>query len=266
MIAGAGSVSAAPTLDIRGVAARVTIIPENRRDIAISLVRADPRLPIRVRKLLDRVFVTGDVSRAVHSCRAGPGGKGVAVRGRGIIANDQLPVIVVRTPWAVRLLADEAVFGEIQRSGSVDFTNKGCGDWHIDDVAGRLRFTQAGAGDARVGSAGTADLSVEGTGGISAREVRAGLTAVSSGSGDIAVAAVRGPVDARVAGAGDIFLASGMVTTMTVAIAGSGAVTLNGSARTLNASIAGRGDVSVAHVTGRVVKQVFGAGMVRTGR
>jgi hypothetical protein len=257
---------AAPSVQVRGAAARVTIIPEARRDIAVSLIHADPRLPIRITKLGDRIFITGDVGHRVHGCRTSAGRRGVAIWGRGAIPYEELPTLVIRTPTVVRLSAGEAVFGDIGRSASVDFTNQGCGDWTIADVQGRLRLNQAGAGDARTGSAGSSDLSVAGSGGISSGPVRDGLAAVSSGSGAIVVASVFGPVDARVAGPGGITLAGGSVTAMTVSIAGSGAVTLHGVAHSLRASIAGSGDVTVDKVTGPVTRQVFGSGAVRVGR
>lgn len=257
---------AAPAVQVRGAAARLTIIPEARRDIAVSLTHADPRLPLRITRLGDRIFITGDVGHRVHGCRTAAGRRGVAIWGRGAIPYEELPTVVIRTPMTVRLSAGEAVFGDIGRSASVDFTNQGCGDWTIADVQGRLRLNQAGAGDARTGSAGTSDLSVAGSGGIFTGAIRGGLTAVSSGSGAILVGAVYGPVDARVAGPGGITMAAGSVTAMTISIAGSGAVTLHGVAQSLKASIAGSGDVTVEKVTGPVTKQVFGSGAVRVGR
>jgi hypothetical protein len=257
---------AAPAIQVRGAAVRLSIIPEARRDIAVSLTHADPRLPIRIAKLGDRVFITGDVGHRVHGCRTAAGRRGVAIWGRGAVPYEELPTLVIRAPTTVRLSAGEAVFGEIGRSASVDFTNQGCGDWTIGDVQGRLRLNQAGAGDARTGSAGSGELSVAGSGGIATGPIRGALTAVSSGSGAIEVASVFGPVDARVAGPGGITIGGGSATTMTVSIAGSGAVTLHGVARSLQVSIAGPGDVTVDRVTGPVTKQVFGSGAVRVGR
>jgi hypothetical protein len=258
--------SAAPSIQVRGAAVRLSIIPEARRDIAVSLTHTDPRLPVRIAKLGDRIFITGDVGHRVHGCRTPAGRPGVAIWGRGTVPYEELPTLVIRAPTTIRLSAGEAVFGEIGRSASVDFTNQGCGDWTIGDVQGRLRLNQAGAGDARTGSAGSSDLSVAGSGGISTGPIRGALTAVSSGSGAIEVASVSGPVDARVAGPGGITIGGGSATVMTVSIAGSGAVTLHGVARSLRASIAGSGDVTVDRVTGPVTKQVFGSGAVRVGR
>jgi hypothetical protein len=267
-IASAAAVAgrAAPAVEIRGAAARVTIIPRAQATIDATLVHADARLPIRIRRVGDRLYVTGDVGRQIRSCAVAGGARGVSVWGRGMIAYDQLPQLVIRAPMAVRIIAGEAVFGEIGKSASVDFTNLGCGDWVIADVQGRLRLNQAGSGALRTGSAGSSDLSVAATGGVSTGDIRGGLKAVSSGSGNIAVAQVSGPVDARVAGSGDIDLAGGAVGAMTVSIAGSGAVRLRGTAQSLKVSIAGSGDVTVTRVVGTVSKQVFGPGAVRVGR
>ncbi len=265
-VAGASAAAAAPSVEIRGAAARVTVIPESRGDIVVTLAHANPNLPLRIRKLGDRLYVTGDVGRRTHGCRTADGRRVVAIFGRSAVAYEQLPELLIRAPRAVRILAGEAVFGEIGRSGSVDFTNEGCGDWTIDEVQGRLRLNQAGAGDSRARSAGPTDLSVSGSGGIWTGDIRGGLKAVSTGSGGIVVASVNGPLDARIAGTGDITVSAGAVTAMTASIAGSGAVRLRGVARTLNASIAGAGDVSVTRVTGAITKQVFGAGSVNVGR
>ncbi len=264
-LAGTMAADAAPSVEIRAAAARVQVIPESRSDIQVTLVRADTRLPIRVRRLGDRVYITGDVGHRIRGCLGPDGHPGVAVFGRGAIPFDQLPQLVIRTPAAVRLVAGEAVFGQIGRAASVDFTNEGCGDWVLADVTGRLRLNQAGSGAAKAGAAGSSDLSVVGTGGISVGRIGGELTAVSSGAGGIVVAAVSGKVDARVGGSGDIDLASGFAGDMTVSIAGSGAVRFRGTARTLRASIAGTGDISVERVTGEVTRQVFGAGRVRIG-
>jgi len=263
---GASATLAAPTIDIRGVAARVTIIPEIRSDIGVAIAHANARLPIRERRLGDHTYLTGDVVRQVHGCSIVGGHQVVSVWGRGDVPYEQLPQLVIRTPMDVRVGASEAVFGDIGRSSSVDFTNQGCGSWTIADVQGRLRLNQAGSGDVRVGSAGPSDLSVVGSGDIVAGEIHGGLKAISSSSGNVTVAAVTGPVDARVAGAGNIVLSTGTVTDMTASIAGSGSVSLDGVADSLHAMIAGSGDVSVAKVLGPVVRQVFGSGAVHVNR
>lgn len=265
MATGAGVSHASPAVELRGLAARVKVVPEARSDVQVALLHATARLPVQIRRLGDHVYVTGDVSRRIHGCRNAAGARSVLIWGRGAVGYDDLPLILIRTPPAVRVQAGDAVFGDIGHAASVDLTNKGCGDWTIGDVTGLLRLNQAGSGESRAGSAGSAHLSAAGSGGITAGAIAAGLDALSSGSGDITIASVHGDVDARVAGPGNITLTSGSVTTMSASIAGSGAVTLHGVAGSLRASIAGSGDIRVGRVTGTVSKQVFGSGVVKVG-
>ncbi len=268
VIASAGlatPIVAAPSLDIRGAAARVVVIPEPRTDILVTLTRASKRLPIRVRSFGKTTFITGDIGHRVHGCEVSGGVRSVGIWGRGRFAYDDLPQLVVRAPRDVKVTAGDAVFGEVGRSDSLDLTNRGCGGWTIANVNGRARINQAGSGDTRGGGAGAADLSVVGSGDINFRDVRGGVTAVSSGSGNITIASLRGPFNVRIAGSGDVTAKSGAASNMNAEIAGSGDVGFGGVARTLKVSIAGSGDVSVARVEGAVNKRVFGSGSVTIG-
>lgn len=257
---------AAPTVEIRHAAARVVVVPQARGDILATVLKSNARLPLRITRLGRRVLIEGDLAHRPHGCRTISGQSGVGVSGRGEIALRDMPEVVIYTPMDARVSAGDAVFGSVGRSDSLEFANRGCGNWTIGNVRGHLRLSQAGSGDARAGAVGSADLSVAGTGAIATREVRGGLTAVSSGSGDIAAASVFGPLNARIAGSGDIRSPAGKVTQMTASVAGSGGVRFGGVARNLSASIAGSGGVTVAQVTGAVSKHVFGSGEVRVGR
>jgi hypothetical protein len=262
----AGLAQAEPQVLIRGAAARVAVVPQARRDIQVVVLQANPRLPLKIRRLGSRVQILGDVSRQVHNCGTSTTPDTISVRGRGLIPVSALPRLVIFTPLDVRLQAGDAVFGVMGRSASVDFTNLGCGHWVIANVRGRLRVDQAGAGETRTGGAASGDLAVAGSGHIRTHRLGHGLMAVSSGSGDIDVAEVAsGPVDARIAGTGNINIARGRVGAMTASIAGSGDVKMGGVAQTLKAEVTGTGDVLVAHVAGTVTRQTFGAGEVKTG-
>lgn len=263
----ASSALAEPSVVIRGVAARVAIIPQARRDIRISILKINHKTPIRIRRSGGRLLVTGDVSRQVHSCGS-PGAIGsVSIKSRGVIPFADLPQMVIYTPRDVRLLAGDAVFGVIGRSDSVDFTNLGCGTWRIANVRGRLRVDQAGSGVTRAGAAGSGDLAVAGSGLIAAQALGQGLIAVSSGSGDIHVARLSsGPADVRIAGTGNVTIDQGRVGAMAASIAGSGDVKMGGMAQSLVATVTGSGNVMVAKVTGGVKGQAFGAGKIRVGR
>jgi hypothetical protein len=183
-----------------------------------------------------------------------------------VVPLEQLPSIAVRTPLAVKISVGEGVFGAIGRADSLDFASRGCGDWVIANVRRRLRISEVGSGEARAGTAGSGDLSVAGSGSIETRDIRFGLTALSSGDGDISAASGSGPLMIRVAGSGDIRVLGGEASQMNVSIAGSGSVRFAGVARALIASIAGPGYISVSQVKGPVKKQVFGGGEIQAGR
>lgn len=254
---------ASPSVEIRGAAVRVVVIPEARSRIAVSVIKANPLIPLKITRRGDKVTIRGDVSHQVSGC---PAGRTVQIRGRGSIAVADLPRVVVRTPWDVHMLASEAVFGAVGRSANLDLTNLGCGDWVIGNVRGRLKLSQAGSGGARAGAAGAADISMAGSGSIAMGEIHAGLTAISSSAGNITVASVTGPLSVRVAGSGDIRAKTGKVTDMNASIAGSGDIRYGGTAETLVASVAGPGGITVAEVSGPVTRRIFGSGEIRVGK
>jgi hypothetical protein len=257
---------AAPILKIKGAAARVVVVPEARSDITVSILKTNPRLPLHVSRFGDTITVQGDIGRRMHDCQTVLGRRAILVWGRGRIAYEDMPQLIVHTPMDVRISAGDAVFGAVGRSDSLDLANKGCGDWTIANVKGHMRLSEAGSGDARTGAADSAEIMVAGSSDVALRDVRAGLIAVSTGSGGITATSVGGPFNVRIAGSGDVQANAGQVTDLNAQVAGSGDVKFGGVARSLTASIAGSGDVTVAEVTGPVNKRVFGAGEVTVGR
>jgi len=260
-----GAAAAAPSVDIEHAVARVVILPEARSDIAVTVVRANAKLPLRVSRVGDRVVVDGGLALRPHSCRSSFGQRRVMVWGVGDFGYEDLPQLAVHVPMDVAVSAGDTVYGAIGRSNSVDLRISGCGDWTVANVAGPMRIALAGSGDARTGSAGSADLRISGSGDIYTQEIHGGLSAATSGSGDIQAASINGPFHVRVSGSGDVRARGGRATDMDVAVAGSGDVTLSGVAQNLEASVAGSGDISVGRVTGAVSKHIAGSGDVRIG-
>jgi hypothetical protein len=260
-----GRAMAAPSVEITQAAARVTVIPEARADIAVFVVKTNPRLPLAVNRVADHWIVRGNVGHMAN-CGGWGGRPGVSVWLRGRFSYEDLPRVVIRAPLDTRISAGEAVFGAIGRARTVDFDSHGCGDWTIGDVAGPMRLNVSGSGDVRTGALGSAQMHASGSGNITTQAIRGGLQASISGSSDITAAAVSGPLDVHVGGSGDVRIPAGRVTTMNVAVSGSGDVRFGGVAGALNADVAGSGDVSVGAVTGPIVKHVAGSGNVRVGR
>jgi Putative auto-transporter adhesin, head GIN domain len=255
----------APTVDIRGAVAKIVISPEPRSDVAVEVVRADPRLPLRIWRFVGQTNVDGGLGRRLRACGLRNGQPYAIVAGIGEVSGDAIPKLVIHTPMDARIYASGAVWGQIGRTDSLDFANGGCGDWQIANVRGQLRVRQAGSGETHAGQAGSADLSTAGAGSIFTREVAGPVRAMNVGSGDIDVASLNGAFDARIAGSGRVRAQAGHASAMQASIAGSGDIALGGVADSLKASVVGSGDVRVARVTGPVSKAVIGSGAVRIG-
>jgi len=265
-LTGVGAAWAAPGVEIHHAVARVTVIPEARGDVAVTVVRSNPRLPLKVTRLGDQVIIDGSLGWRSAECHSRFGRPSASVWGLGDIPYDAMPQVVIRAPRSVQIGVDGAVFGVINAGEAVDLSNSGCGDWTVGDQTGPLRARLAGSGDVRAGSAGSADLRVSGSSNFVMKTARGGLTAAVTGSGDVTADQVAGPLRARVAGSGDVRVHGGAVTDMDVAVSGSGNVHFGGVARSLEARVSGSGDVSAARVTGAVLRQVTGSGDVSIGR
>ncbi|MCR5880776.1 DUF2807 domain-containing protein [Phenylobacterium sp. J367] len=260
----AGAAQAA-SVEIRDAVARVTVIPENRSDIKVEVVAANPRLPLEVRTLGDRTIIDGNLERRIRSCNGGGDNVRVTVREVGEVPYAQMPQVVIRTPRDVSIDAEGAVYGAVGRSAALELENAGCGDWTVANVEGRLRVSQAGSGDTRTGSAASARLRIAGSGDVSTAEIRGGLDVDIAGSGGVSVVSVAGPLDVSIAGSGDVKIAGGNAGPMSVSIAGSGDVDFDGVADSVKARIAGSGDVHVRQVRGEISKTVMGSGSVHVG-
>lgn len=264
-LAAAGA-QAQPGVDIRHAVARVTVIPEARRDVAVFVTRTNGRLPLRVYRDGDTVVVDGGLGWRNINCHGLFGRPSAFVWGIGNISYDDMPQIVVRTPLQARVGAGNAVYGAVGPGAGLDLANSGCGDWTVANQNGPFQVRVSGSGDIRTGTVGSADVRVAGSSDVHMGAVRNGLMASITGSGDVTAARVDGPLHARIGGSGDVRIRGGAVSDMNVSVAGSGDVKFGGVAQSLVANVAGSGDVSAARVTGLVTKHVAGSGDVTVGR
>jgi hypothetical protein len=279
LIAALGAVAAlslstaasAASIEIKDAVARVTVIPEARQDVAVSIVKNDAHHPLQVstgpdgRTVVDGGYRNG-LFGGISSCTTIAGHPMVHVRGVGTIGYDDMAQVVVRVPMDAHVAGGGAVYGTVGRSSSLDLSVAGCGDWTVADVGGRFALSNAGSGDVHAGSAGLIHVSTSGSGDIFTRAIGGGVEASIAGSSNVKIASVSGPVKVHIAGSGDLNIDGGHASDLSASIAGSGDVTFHGVADTLTASIAGSGDVNVAHVTGAVKKAVVGSGDVNVGR
>jgi hypothetical protein len=265
----------AATLELKNVAAEVTVIPEDRADVAVTVVRTNPRLPLYVRNGLGgSVVVEGQRRRlfwppffgvSITSCPGAELRSTARAWGLAPTSADRLPKLVVRAPRSLRIRSGGAIVGAVGRSDDLDLTTAGCDRWTVGNVRGDLHVRNLGSGEVQTGSAGRAEAMIAGSGGIALGPVANGLSAAILGSGDITAAAASGPVKAEIAGSGDIRVGDGHATIVRAKIGGSGDIRYNGRADALDAGVAGSGDVSVARVDGPVHKSIAGSGDVRIG-
>jgi hypothetical protein len=255
----------APAVEIKDAVAQVTVIPEARADVRVEILRANPRLPLKVRQGRRTVIDGGLKPRRIKGCSGSGAGAVAHVAQLGEVPLSQMPHIIVHAPRDVVVSAGGAVYGSVGRATNVTLGNAGCGDWTVANVDQELKVALAGSGGVRAGASAFAKLRTAGSGDISVGEVRGEADVNVAGSGDVRVRSVAGDLAVHVAGSGDVVVQGGRAHAMSASIAGSGSVVFDGVADSLQARIAGSGDVRVRRVRGAVKKTVVGSGVVKVG-
>jgi len=260
----------AATVRLEKLAARVVVIPENRANITaeVRAGKGDVAKPV-LRTVGADMIVTGDLTEEqLRSCsKSGDDPmKGVMkLSKRKNVRVEDLPVVTVRVPMDVTVVADGAVVGEVGASRSLNLTQRRCGAWRIGDVSGRLKLELEGFGDFHGGSAGEAAIDLEGMGDVTLRSTRS-LTASLEGMGDLTLDQISGPVDVSLQGMGDVRIKGGRATTFKARLEGMGDVRFDGVVDTLDASADGMGSVRVAEARTVVRKSQSGFAKVKIGR
>jgi len=260
-----GGAAQAASVEIKDAVVRVTVIPEDRTDVGVEIIRPNAELPLSVRTFGDRTVIDGDLDHRIRNCDGGERPR-IAVRGVGRVGWDEMPQVVIRAPRNVVLSSNGAVFGAIGRSASLELHNSGCSNWTVADVAGPAEIHESGAGSIRMGASDRLDVQMSGAAQIHATRVRQGLDARLSGAGGVRVDTLSGSMDAQVSGVGGVRVADGRASSMRASVSGLGSVEFGGAADRLNASISGMGSIRVKEVTGPVSKSVSGIGRVEIGK
>ena len=281
----------APKLLVRGAAARIEIIPEDRVDIVATVgaaTGAGARLPVpEVRREGANLVVDGKLQRRIRNCGVGGPGRtpSLTINGVGRVAASDLPTITIRAPRD--LVAEIANAGRTgvgaARTGTMHF--EGCGDAVIAPVSGDLTVGLDGSGDvdfAAVGGnlaaeldgsgdirggavRGDAMLGLDGSGDIGIASVAGALTAELDGSGDVVVQSSKGPMTLSLDGSGDILVRDGTAARFVARLDGSGDIAFLGVAGDVDASLDGSGDIHVSRATGAVRKSKDGSGDITIG-
>jgi hypothetical protein len=251
---------------IRDAAALIRVTPEDRSDIAVSVVNEGPLPSPELRVSRNRLVIDGKLRRQIRTCRVNGNDFEVVTTRAGQLSGRQLPVIELRVPRDAVVAASGAVRLHLAPARSANVRLNGCGDADIVRVEQRADVAVSGTPDLRLYDAGTAEVRLAGAGDIVVGVVRSGLTVSVAGAGDFTAARADGPTNIALQGAGDVTIRDGRATTLSVVIAGVGDVTHNGEAEQLDAVILGAGDVRVRRVTGEVSRRVLGGGEVVVGR
>jgi hypothetical protein len=271
MALGWAGLASAQSVEFRNVSARVVIVPEQRADVQVIILKTNPSLPLRVEKGFGGKMVVrgsewfGMFWGAHADCNLGENSPSTDVPRVGRVAYDDLPQIVVRTPEDANVEAGGAIYGSVGRAHSLRLHVAGCGEWTVANVEDQLIVASAGSGRLHTGSAGHMSLEIAGASTATTTEVQHGLDVSIAGAGDVRVGQASGAVQVSMAGGGSVRIDGGRASNLGVNIMGSGNVDYGGVADNLQASIAGSGDIRAAKVLGNVSKSIAGSGSVEVG-
>ncbi|ESQ86882.1 hypothetical protein ABAC460_21940 [Asticcacaulis sp. AC460] len=270
-------ISDGPQIELRDLAARVVVTPEDRSDIDIKVRYGKAKVPaLMVSQRGNVTVLNGHLS----------GGRGLAhiefdeedlARGQVVIAGmgkvkiDDLPLVFVRVPNNAVVKDAALTVGHVKPSLSLDMIMSGGGQWTVEPVAGPLNIINSGSGDISLSTAGDAIIDNTGSGDIDVQSVRrlkltqtgsGGFSAQNSldveifnqGSGDVQVMSARS-VKAKMNGSGDLSLGN-VMNGLTLVNTGSSDVSVQKIAGPVSLSLAGSGDVDIAggHIPGFVMR------------
>lgn len=252
-------VFAARSVYIRGAAAHVQVIAEDRTDISLEIDNPGGVPMPRVDLHNGEVRIDGLLSRRIQSCdRDG----GVDVEEYGIVALDRLPRIVIRAPMDLDLGFGGAVFAEIGDARSLELAAAGCGTTTIGDIAETLEIDFGGSGSVRAGASRQASLQLGGSGSIEIGPTGDDFEATLGGSGSVRVASVTGSAVIDLGGSSTAIIAGGNVTSAEINIGGSGTIEVNAPIDELEVNVGGSGEVIVRHPVRSVEANIAGSGRI----
>jgi hypothetical protein len=187
------STADAQVLRIEAPGARVTVIPEARRDILVQVRPGPEAKAVKVSRTPKGVTVVAgsgapwlDRVPFLPTARCRPPGR-------------HAPAIVVRTPRLVQIESSGGVLGRVQPSGGLKLTTHGCGDWTAERLDGKLMATINGPAKLTVLGGITPDASIliKGAGQATHRGTIGNLRGHVLGSGKIRTGVVQGVAESK---------------------------------------------------------------------
>ncbi len=255
-----------PEIELRDLAARVVVTPENRSDIDVRVRYGKAKVPVLMVSHRGNVTVLdGHLSSLQHGLHFdinfdnGDGEHGrVFITGVGDVDINDLPMVFIRVPMNAAVKDSAYTFGTIGPSSSLNFILNGSGDWNIAPVNGPLNVIDSGSGNVRIVSAGDSVIDNMGSSDIQVGHVQR-LKLSLSGSGDFK-SEQSGDTQLQNMGSSDIQL--GRVGGLKAQLNGSGDLSLDGIGGGLTLVNSGASDVTINHLNGPTSLQMTGSGDV----
>ncbi|HYD73873.1 MAG TPA: hypothetical protein VEF55_12110, partial [Candidatus Binatia bacterium] len=135
----------AAEVTLRDVAALVRVRPENRTDVAVSIVNGGQLPAPELRVSRGRLVIDGKLRRQIRSCRVNGADFEVVTSRQGRLHATQLPVIELRVPEHAVVSAGGAVRLHLAPAETASVNLSGCGDADIVSVAGAADVSVSGA-------------------------------------------------------------------------------------------------------------------------
>jgi len=272
-------ISDGPQIELRDLAARVVVTPEDRSDIDIKVRYGKAKVPALMVSQRGNVTVlnghlSGKGPKMSLTIRFDEGDQNrgqVFISGLGKVKVEDLPLVFVRVPNNAVVKDSGYTLGHVKPSQSLDMIMSGSGQWTVEPVAGPLNIINSGAGGISISTAGDAIVDNMGAGDIDIQSVRrlkltqtgsGGFSAqnsldvevINQGSGDIDLRAARS-VKAKINGSGDLSLGN-VMNGLTLVNNGPSDVSVEKIAGPVSLSLSGSGDVDIAggHIPGFVMR------------
>src|SRR6185312_4643466 len=247
-----------PEIELRDLAARVVVTPENRSDIDVRVRYGKAKVPTLMVSHRGNVTVLdGHLSSLQHglhfNINFSDGDNGadhgrVFITGVGDVDIGDLPMVFVRVPMNAEVKDSAYTFGTIGPSNSLNFILNGSGDWNISAVNGPLNIIDSGSGSVHVASAGDSVIDNMGSSDIQVGRVHR-LKLSLSGSGAFKS---EQSDDTQLQNMGSSDIQLGRVGLLKAQLNGSGDLSLDGVSDGLTLVNTGASDVSVNRLNGPV--------------
>ena len=219
-----------------GAPARVLVIAEDRRDVAVEFASRAEASGFAVAQGDETVVTTPSAATAENCAPPAP----------------TAPLVTIRTPPSVALSVSGPAAGEVAGAQTLLLRDAGCGAWRVSAASPQLWLAKSGPGRIEAQGGGVARAHVEGGGEIVIAQVGTELDAVVRGDGAVRLGAGAAGLNVQIWGDGRFERASGFAGRAYYFVKGKGEVLDRGGVGGLFAEAFRGGHIKVATVRGGV--------------